>query len=540
MADDDIGDTGAPWYSSIKGWLILAAVTVVFFVGWRIPLPGVDRDALAMFPESDVASIFMLNVWVLLIVRLGTMLIIPAGIADQTARVLHKLGLVLYLGISAVQGAAIAFSLEQMVFGFQSLVLQPGWSFKIITVTTFCAVAALFWWMADRISSTNLVNGALWLYALSAASGSLNLLLSPSWYWEPHYEPTIIALMIFLPLAVVAIGLSFFLVDWPQPVARQLVAFSPLDLLCLPFIGWNITIAVTPLLFLLHFNNGLVLTLQLMAATGIAFFAVAWLYFKQQGRGSLAWIGLALVTMVPPLGTVGIWGFLTIGDSMEPGPLDGPAEVELILAPDEGVDANDVAMAIEERLEEYRVQGEISVEGTEVRALLHQVDPAKATEAIGFPKRLTMHIEKSMHPQQNMEEALSWGATLDEDWAIDCSKDTPCVAYLLEPAVIFPGDIAQASASYNQYQEPMVHLKLTADGTERFCVVSRDHVRQKLVIVVDGEAVVAPVIREPICGGAVVIEFGASENPLQEATILAGALNSATEATWTLKQTNTF
>jgi hypothetical protein len=539
MTDSD--EAWAPWYSNIKGWLVLLAITVAFFVGRRIPLAGIDREILAQFPAGSVASIFMLDVAVLLAIRLGTMLFVPSGVPDKTVRVLHKLGLVLYLIISGVQGAAVAWALEQMMFGYGGVVSQPGWSFRIVTVITLGAAAALLWWMADRISATKLVNGALWLYTLSAMSSGVNMLTNPSLYWEPTITATLIAMMVFLPLAVTAIGLALFHLDWPKPVARQLVAFSPLDLLCWPFIGWNAAFIIRPSQQAFLISDDAFVAFELLAATCMAFFAFTWLYFKHERRGSPAWIVLAILALFPPLGTSAIWVLQNVQLALEPSPLAGTVQLELVLLPDEGIHPSEVQEAIERRLDAFGVEGEVSLDGDLVRARLKDVDPEAAIDTIGRPKRLTMHIEKSDLPFADMAEAKQWAVAQDGDWAIECQPDPPCTGFLLEPAVILPGDIAEASTAFNpNNNEPYVRLGFTLRGADRFCQVSGAHVNERLVIVIDGEAISAPVIREAICGGVASIEMGASLDPGHEAALLVGALNSASDATWTLEQTNTF
>ncbi|MBT3217907.1 MAG: hypothetical protein HN348_02340 [Proteobacteria bacterium] len=326
MTDKDSSKTGIPWYSSIKSWLILLAVTVLFWAGGRIPLPGLDRALLGPL-DLAVPSIFMLGTSTLLGIRLATMLFIPAHAPDRTVRVLHKAALALYLSISVVQGTVMALALEQMVLGHAGLVAEPGWTFRVVTVITLCAVAALLWWMADRISSTKLVNGALWLFALSTMQAGLVQLTSPSLYWEPNVTATLGATAIFFPLAIVAIGLALFRPDWPTPVARQVVALSPIDLLCLPLVGSSTALVLQPLYFVI--SDETYIAVEAVAATGLAFCAVLWLYLKHESRGSPAWIGLAILATVPPMVTAGIWGILTARDLLEPGPLAGPTQLEL-------------------------------------------------------------------------------------------------------------------------------------------------------------------------------------------------------------------
>ena len=73
---------------------------------------------------------------------------------------------------------------------------------------------------------------------------------------------------------------------------------------------------------------------------------------------------------------------------------------------------------------------------------------------------------------------------------------------------------------------PVVSFQLDARGADRFCRLSRDNVGQPFAIVLDNEVISAPVLREPICGGAGQISGGVSVAEANDLALLlrAGAL----------------
>lgn len=86
--------------------------------------------------------------------------------------------------------------------------------------------------------------------------------------------------------------------------------------------------------------------------------------------------------------------------------------------------------------------------------------------------------------------------------------------------------LTNASAGFDQNGQPVVNFRLDARGADRFCRVSRDNVGKPFAVVLDGEIVTAPVLREPICGGRGQISGGFSVEEANDTALLlrAGAL----------------
>jgi SecD/SecF fusion protein len=84
-------------------------------------------------------------------------------------------------------------------------------------------------------------------------------------------------------------------------------------------------------------------------------------------------------------------------------------------------------------------------------------------------------------------------------------------------------DIRRAVASHDELGRPAVHFSLTPDGGRRFADLTSANIGRQLAIVLDDRVVSAPVIDDPITGGAGIIR-GAFSN--QEAVNLALLLRS--------------
>jgi preprotein translocase subunit SecD len=86
--------------------------------------------------------------------------------------------------------------------------------------------------------------------------------------------------------------------------------------------------------------------------------------------------------------------------------------------------------------------------------------------------------------------------------------------------------LTNASTGFGQNGGPVVNFRLDSRGADRFCRVSRDNVGKPFAVVLDGEIITAPVLREPICGGQGQISGGFTVSEANDLALLlrAGAL----------------
>jgi preprotein translocase subunit SecD len=86
--------------------------------------------------------------------------------------------------------------------------------------------------------------------------------------------------------------------------------------------------------------------------------------------------------------------------------------------------------------------------------------------------------------------------------------------------------IASAAAQTDVLGNPIIHIKFTEKGRERFADVTRSNIGKQLAIVVDGRLLLVPRIHSEIPGGKADIAGSFSE---QEAAEFATKINAAIE-----------
>jgi preprotein translocase subunit SecY len=158
----------------------------VYRLGCQIPTPGIDADALMQFFAAQRGTIFGLfdmfsggALERMSVFALGIMPYISAAIIIELLKVvipgLEKLykegesgqkkikqytryGTVV---IAAVQGIGIAVGLESMTAGagHNSVVLHPGWAFRLMTVLTLTSGTAFIMWLGEMITERGIGNG---------------------------------------------------------------------------------------------------------------------------------------------------------------------------------------------------------------------------------------------------------------------------------------------------------------------------------------------------------------------------------------------
>jgi preprotein translocase subunit SecD len=102
-------------------------------------------------------------------------------------------------------------------------------------------------------------------------------------------------------------------------------------------------------------------------------------------------------------------------------------------------------------------------------------------------------------------------------------------SYLVLKEVAVEGeDISEAAPGiFSSTQQPIVNFRFNAHGARRFAHVTADNIGRPFAIVIDGQVVSAPVIREPITGGSGQISGNLT---LQDANAIAVLIRSGTPA----------
>ncbi len=161
------------------------AMIAVYRLGVHVPTPGIDAGALARFFQSQRGTLFdIFNLFSggalqnFSIFALGIMPYISSSIILQLLTVvfpyldkLQKEGEMgrrkitqysryLTVVLSCIQGFGIASFLENQGGGAsESLVLFPGWAFRIQTVITLASGTAFLMWLGEQMNERGIGNG---------------------------------------------------------------------------------------------------------------------------------------------------------------------------------------------------------------------------------------------------------------------------------------------------------------------------------------------------------------------------------------------
>jgi preprotein translocase subunit SecD len=89
-------------------------------------------------------------------------------------------------------------------------------------------------------------------------------------------------------------------------------------------------------------------------------------------------------------------------------------------------------------------------------------------------------------------------------------------------AILANDDVASARASTTPYGA-QVELAFTRDGARRFAVATEQNLMKPIAILVDGEVLSAPIVREKITGGRAIIS---GDFTLEEAQRIASGIRN--------------
>jgi preprotein translocase subunit SecY len=229
-----------------KRLLYTAALLAVYRIGVHVPTPGIDSVALASFFAKVEGTIFgIFNMFSggalerLSVFALGIMPYISASIILQLLTVviphleqLKKEGeagrkkITQYtrygtVVLSVIQGFGISVGLESMTSpGGASVVIAPGWGFRLLTVLTLTAGTAFIMWLGEQITERGIGNGiSLIIFAgivarMPQAIGNTFRLLSTG-------EMGIFAIVILVVLMVLVIGFIIFVEQGQRRIPVQ-------------------------------------------------------------------------------------------------------------------------------------------------------------------------------------------------------------------------------------------------------------------------------------------------------------------------------
>lgn len=209
----------------------------VYRIGVQIPTPGINSEALATFFAKNAGNIFgMVNMFSggalerFSIFALGIMPYISASIIFQLLTVvipqleaLSKEGeagrrkITQYtryatIGLSVVQGLFIAIGLEGMTASGSNemIVLDPGWSFRLMTVLTLTSGTAFIMWLGEQITDRGIGNGiSLIIFAGIVASMPAAIINTVKMVTSGQIMAVFLPLLLGMMVAVVGIIIFF-------------------------------------------------------------------------------------------------------------------------------------------------------------------------------------------------------------------------------------------------------------------------------------------------------------------------------------------
>jgi preprotein translocase subunit SecD len=151
-------------------------------------------------------------------------------------------------------------------------------------------------------------------------------------------------------------------------------------------------------------------------------------------------------------------------------------------------------------------------------------DPEAVKRLLGQTARLTFHL---VNLDASVEEALR-GNLPAGSMLVPAANPQPGEHeyWVVRRNVILSGDTLVDAQPTFQQNQPVVSFVFDTAGARRFGNITQENVGQLLAIVLDGEVISAPRIREPILGGRGVIEGNFTVQSANELALLlrAGAL----------------
>jgi preprotein translocase subunit SecY len=208
-----------------------AAILAVYRAGVAVPTPGIDGQALASFFDAARSTLFG---WINLfsggalerfsVFALGIMPYISVAIILDLMKIaspyldeLYKEGeagrrkIAQYtrygtVGLAILQGLMIAISLEKIQApGGGSVVYNPGWAFRILTILTLTAGTIFIMWLGEQITERGIGNG-ISLIIMAGIIARLPSAIGVTAQFVREGEMSIFLLLFILAIAVLVMG----------------------------------------------------------------------------------------------------------------------------------------------------------------------------------------------------------------------------------------------------------------------------------------------------------------------------------------------
>ena len=153
-------------------------------------------------------------------------------------------------------------------------------------------------------------------------------------------------------------------------------------------------------------------------------------------------------------------------------------------------------------------------------------DPERIKRLLGKTARMNFRM---VNETASIDEALSGRVPPGSDllFEIDPRTGENTIPYIIYKRIGVSGDqLVDANPSMDQYNQPVVSLRFDSTGSRKFGDLTSKNVGKRFAIVLDGEVISAPVIREAITGGSGQISGNFTFETASDLAVLlrAGAL----------------
>lgn len=222
------------------------ALLTVYRIGVHVPTPGIDSDALASFfakAQGTLLGLFDMfsggALERLSVFALGIMPYISASIILQLLTVvvphlerLSKEGeqgrkkITQYtrygtVVLSIIQGFGISVGLESMASpGGAQVVIDPGWSFRLMTVITLTSGTAFIMWLGEQITERGIGNG-ISLIIFAGIVARMPMAIANTFRLVSTGEMGIFAVLVIVVLMVAVIGFIVFVEQGQRRIPVQ-------------------------------------------------------------------------------------------------------------------------------------------------------------------------------------------------------------------------------------------------------------------------------------------------------------------------------
>ncbi len=153
-------------------------------------------------------------------------------------------------------------------------------------------------------------------------------------------------------------------------------------------------------------------------------------------------------------------------------------------------------------------------------------DPERIKKLLGKTARMNFRM---VNETASIDEALSGRVPPGSDllFEVDPNTGETTIPYVIYKRIGVSGDeLVDANPSMDQFNQPVVSLRFDSTGSRKFGDLTSKNVGKRFAIVLDGEVISAPVIREAITGGSGQISGNFTFETASDLAVLlrAGAL----------------